>query len=137
MTPQWVIFWGHVTNKIDTSTFRRPIDTKGEKVLTYCQRLPSIKPHVPILKCPTWGDVTIWKIYISTFARFVASKLGRVLTSGKRFSMQTLKLCFDSFQRQVFLKDNITLKNKVAQVALFRNFLFDTVENILLLTDFT
>ena len=33
----------------------------------------------------------LWKIYISTFVRFIANKLGRLLTLGRIFSTQTLK----------------------------------------------
>ena len=36
--------------------------------------------------------VSVWKIYISTLTRLVATKLGRVLTTGRRFSTQMLKL---------------------------------------------
>ena len=35
--------------------------------------------------------VTVWKIYIFTFTGLIASNLGRVLTSGSRSSLQTLK----------------------------------------------
>ena len=36
----------HVTNKIDyILTFRKPMNTKLDKVLTYRQRLPLLKPH--------------------------------------------------------------------------------------------
>ena len=34
----------------------------------------------------------LWNIYISTFVRFIANKLGRLLALGKIFSTQTLKL---------------------------------------------
>ena len=47
--------------------------------------------HDPLIKLPTWGHMNVWKIYISTFMRFIANKLGRVLIFGKIFSMQTLK----------------------------------------------
>ena len=33
----------------------------------------------------------MWKIYISTFTRFIAKKLGRLLTLGRILSTQTLK----------------------------------------------
>ena len=34
---------------------------------------------------------TIWKMYICTFTRHMATKLGRMLTSKRRFSTQTQK----------------------------------------------
>ena len=37
------------------------------------------------------NHLSIWKIYISTVTRFIATKLGKVLTLGRRFSMQMLK----------------------------------------------
>ena len=50
--------------------------------------------HDTFIKWPTWGHVTVWKIYISIFMRFIANKaneLDRLLTSGWIFSTQTLK----------------------------------------------
>ena len=56
--------------------------------------------HDRLFKRPTWGHVTIWKIYTSIFMRFIANELGRLLTLGSIFSTQTLKLsptsCFRS-----------------------------------------
>ena len=83
-----VVFRGHVTNKIHTTTYRRPVDTKLRKVLTYCEKLPPLKLN-GLLIWPTWGYITIWKINISTLTRAMATKLGRVLSS-KRFSTQNL-----------------------------------------------
>ena len=57
------------------------------KVLT----LQEAPKHDPLVKWTTWDHVTIWKIYISTFTRFIANKLGRVLTLGRIFSTQTLE----------------------------------------------
>ena len=37
--------------------------------------------------------LTVWKIYISTFAKLMATNFGRVLTTGRRFSTQTLDPC--------------------------------------------
>ena len=39
----------HVTNKIHYfSTYRKHMDTKLSKVLTYCEKLPSLKQHDPL-----------------------------------------------------------------------------------------
>ena len=43
-----------------------------------------------LIKWTTWGHVTVWKILI--FMRFIANKLVRLLTLGRIFSMQSLKL---------------------------------------------
>ena len=41
-----VIMRGHVTNRIHfTSISKRPMDIELGKVLTYSERLPSLKPH--------------------------------------------------------------------------------------------
>ena len=53
--------------------------------------------HDPLITWTTLGNLTIRKIFISTIARFMVSKAGTVLTYGKRFGTQTLKLsptCF-------------------------------------------
>ena len=47
--------------------------------------------HDPLIKWPTWGHVTAWKIFISIFVRFIANKFGRLLTLGRIFITQTLK----------------------------------------------
>ena len=47
-----MIMWSHVTNEIHISTCRRPINTKLGKVLTYSERLPSLKPHDPLITRP-------------------------------------------------------------------------------------
>ena len=86
-TPQWGGLGDHVTNHIHYI----PMDTKLGKVLTYCERLPLLKPHEHLITWPMWDHVIIWKIYISTFIRLKATKLGSVLTLQRRFSMQTLK----------------------------------------------
>ena len=54
------------------SICRRPMNTKLGKVLTYRKRLSPLKPHDLAITWTMWGHVTIWKIYISTFARLVA-----------------------------------------------------------------
>ena len=56
------------------------MDTKLGKVMTYCERLPPLKPYDPLKK-----------IYMSTFTRLMATKLGKALTLGRRFSTQTPK----------------------------------------------
>ena len=52
---------------------------------------PPLKQHDPLTTWPTWGHVKIWNIYIYTLARPMATKLGRVLGYGRRFSTQMLK----------------------------------------------
>ena len=47
--------------------------------------------HDPLIKWPIWGHVTVWKIYISIFMRFIANELGRLLTLGRIFITQMLK----------------------------------------------
>ena len=65
--------------------------------------------HDPLIKWLTWGHVTVWKIYISIFIRFISNKLGRLLTLEKIFITQTLKLsptsCSFSPSRQCFWTD--------------------------------
>ena len=62
-------------------------------LLTYHERLPPLKPHDPLITWAAWYYVTISKICIITFTRLMATKLGRALTLGRRFStqMQMLK----------------------------------------------
>ena len=47
--------------------------------------------HDPLIKWPTRGHVTVWKIYISIFMRLIANKLGRLVTLGRVFIMETRK----------------------------------------------
>ena len=88
MTPQFAV---PVRPRKKFSTRRRPLNTKLGRLLTYSERLPSFKPHDSFIKWPTWGHVTIKKMYISTIIRLMASKPGRVLTYWKRFRTQALK----------------------------------------------
>ena len=44
-----------------------------------------------LIKWPYLDYVTVWTFYISAFTRLMATNLGRMLTTGRRFSMQTLK----------------------------------------------
>ena len=79
----------------------KPMDTKLGKVLTYCERLPLLKPHDPFIRCPTSSHMTIWEI--------MATKLGGLLTSGISFSTQMLKLsptyCLFCFFRKAALSE--------------------------------
>ena len=86
-----VVLWGHVTKWIQyISIYRWPKDTKLSKVLTYHERLSSLKKHDPLTKWPTWGHMTTLKNNFFTFTRLIATKLGRVLPHRKRFSTQIL-----------------------------------------------
>ena len=84
-----VALLGHVTNKIHISICRKCIDITVGKVLTLCQL--EAPTHGPLIKWPTWGHVTAWKIYISIFMRFIANKLGKLLTLGRIFITQIIK----------------------------------------------
>ena len=44
------------------------------KALTYPDRFPPLKPHNPLTTWPLWGHLTIWKIYISTFTKLMATE---------------------------------------------------------------
>ena len=93
MTLHWV---GLVRSrdKLDTLFLglQRPIDIKLSKVLTYRKRLPPVKPHDFLVTWPTGDHVTAWKILTSIFIRLMITKLDRVLTSRRSFSMQTFVL---------------------------------------------
>ena len=52
----------------------------------------ALKPHDFLNTWPMWGHMMIWKIYISTFTKFMNTKLGSILTSARRPSTQTLRL---------------------------------------------
>ena len=72
-----------------------PVDTKLSRMVTWLtmyERLPLIKPHHSLITWPTWGHMAFSKVYISTLAILMAIQLGRVLTSRRSFSTQTLKL---------------------------------------------
>ena len=40
----------------------------------------------PLIKWPTWGHVTVWKIYISIVISFIADKRGRLWTLTRIFT---------------------------------------------------
>lgn len=65
--------------------------TKDGKVVTYHEKLPP-KVIWLFIKVIKRDHVLNFKNYISSFTRFLDTKLGSVLTSGKRFRMQTPKL---------------------------------------------
>ena len=65
-----------------------------DMVLIYCERLPPFKPNDPLKK-----------IYMSTFTRLMATKLGRVLTLGRGSTCKRLsrhQLVFYAFKWQYF-----------------------------------
>ena len=76
-----------------------PVDTKLGKVVTYCERLPPSRLH----------DFTI----------LMATKLGRVLISGRSFSRQMLK----SSPTSCFKESNnmVVEKNLRAMINLYKN----------------
>ena len=79
------------SNTFYISTCTRPTATKHGKVVTYHEWVPHIKSHNPFKKVVTWSHVTNLNNYTPTLSWFRTTKLGRVLTSGRSFSMQTPK----------------------------------------------
>ena len=77
-----VVLLGHVTNKIQMHQHH---SRQGADFVVEAPK------HDPLIKWPTWGHMTIWKIYISIFMRFIANKFGRLLTVRRIFTMQMLK----------------------------------------------
>ena len=71
------------------SNCRRPMGTKLRKVSTYCEKLPHLKSHDPLITRPTWVHATNWKNHASTFTKHMVTKF--VLTSRRRFRAQTPK----------------------------------------------
>ena len=90
----YLVLQDHVINQTHyISTNPIPISTKIGRVVPYCERLQTLKQHEPfIMWLLTCSRVAIWKIYLSTFTVLMATKLGRVMTSGRSFNTQTLKL---------------------------------------------
>ena len=68
-----------------------PLINLCSRVVTYSENLLSLKPDDPLITWPTRGQVKIREVYISIITRLMASKPGKVLIYGRRFSMQTLK----------------------------------------------
>ena len=52
------------------------MDTKLGKVLSYCEKLPPLKPHDLLIMEPMWSHMKIWKIDNFTFTRLIASERG-------------------------------------------------------------
>ena len=67
------------------------MNTKLGKVLNDSERLSSLKLHYPLIPWPTWSCDNFKKSFISTITRCMGSKSGKVLTYGRKFSIQTLK----------------------------------------------
>ena len=59
--------------------------------------------HDLLIKWQTWGHVTVWKIHISIFKRFIANKVGSLLTLGRMFSTQTLKSSLPSCYKLIMV----------------------------------
>ena len=80
-------------DKLNTlySIWRRPMDTKLDQVLTYSERPQTLKLHDHLIMWPVLGHAIIWKVYNATLTKLMTIKPNRVLTYGKRFSMQILK----------------------------------------------
>ena len=85
--------------------------------------------HDHLINWPTWGHVTVWEICISIFMTFIANKLGRLLTLGRIFSMQThhrlLVLVFFHCWFSFLLERFILFYNSISpMLTLERKFLF-------------
>ena len=100
--------WGGVMrlgDKLDTLYlhFQRTSGTKLWKLLTYNEIFPLLKADDTSITWPTRGHVVIWKIYISSFIRLMATKLGKVLTLRRRFSPLTLKSSVTLIEKKNFV----------------------------------
>ena len=95
-------------DKFNALYSRRPMNTKLGNVLTYSDRLPSLKQHALLITWSTWGQVTIWKTYISTITRLMDSKPSRVLTYESQFSTQTVSC----HRLLAFFRSNGSIKRK-------------------------
>ena len=84
-----VVLRGHVTNKIHILPL--PAEDDWYHTRQGANLVEEAPKHDPLIKWPTWVHMTVWKIYISTFTRSIANKLGRLLTLGRIFITQTLK----------------------------------------------
>ena len=58
----------------------RSMGIKLGKMLTHCERLSPLKSHDSLITWPIWSYETIWKMFISTSTKVMATKLGRMLT---------------------------------------------------------
>ena len=97
--------WGGLVRLLDIvnnciSAITMHMVTKLFNVVAYHEEPTTINSHDSLVMWSLWGQVAVWKFYISTFTRLVVTKLGRVLRLGNRFSIQTPKLsptsCFSS-----------------------------------------
>ena len=70
------------------STTTEPMATTLTMTVAYLEGLLSYS-HITLNQVVLLDHVTIWKIYISTFSRLLATKLGRALDSRRRFITQT------------------------------------------------
>ena len=78
------------------------MDTKLDKLLTYSESLPSLKPHDPLIMLPTWGYVIIWKFFIFTTTIF----MGRIRLD-EDFLKPSWRRLSPSSSEDVLIKTNI------------------------------
>ena len=84
---QQVVFWGHVPNlKHFISIYRGLMGFKLDKVVTYRERLFPFKSHDPLVMWPLRVQMKNKTNDTSTFTRLIATKLGRMVTSMRRFN---------------------------------------------------
>ena len=94
-----VVFWDHVTNTL----YLHLLKTYGHQT-RQCGEIPWKSPSLksrdsPLIPWPKWCHAENREIYFFTFARLMATKLGRVLSSGgnskgKRQSCHRLFVAF-------------------------------------------
>ena len=108
-----VVFWSNLANWIHSiSTYRRPMDTKLGKLLTYREMFQLLKSQNPLISRPTWVHVTIWKVFIATFTRHSINVAGCWL--------RVRDLARKRFRRHQLLFLNCKLLNKYSmRVTLF------------------
>ena len=123
--------WGHVV----ISTCRRPMDTKLDKLLTYSDSISPLKPH-DLLITWTCGHVEVSKTYIFTITSLMAYKPSRVLTYGRRSSMQSLKssptFCYKLLQAVVTNYERfITSHDKIYYILLQLKYFIKNYDTLL------
>ena len=83
-TDKWL--WVRITTELSGCGF----ESHCCHLETYVEGLFSYS-HMTFNQVVLLDHVAVWKIYISTFTTLMAAKLGKVLTTGRSFSMQMLK----------------------------------------------
>ena len=90
-----VVLRGHVTDWYIISPLSQCLWLSN-----FSGQYPVITWHEPLITFTTWSHVTVWKIYSSSFIRFMATKLE------VEVQPQMLKLSPNSYLVVIFLKRN-------------------------------